>query len=80
MQVSMRKSALKAFTRPGRGLDSLWDVPRWDGAGYSRRAGHACKKDQKSFQKPWQRNPRPDIIISHDDQIEVFEIRPVDFE
>jgi hypothetical protein len=53
MQISMRKSALKAAQLGGE-LDSLWDVRRWDGAGESRaRSGHNCRKDRKSF-RPWQ--------------------------
>jgi len=41
--VSIRKSALKAYDGD---LDSLYDVPRWDGAGESRsRHGHNSHKD-----------------------------------
>jgi len=41
--VSMRKSALKIM---GGDLDTLYEVPRWDGAGESRaRSRHNCHKD-----------------------------------
>jgi hypothetical protein len=41
--VSIRKSSLKEY---GGDLDTLYDVPRWDGQGTSRsRAAHACRKD-----------------------------------
>lgn len=53
MHVSMRKSALKGFARPGRGLNNLWDSYRFDSGFRSRQAGHVCKKDEKSFKKPW---------------------------
>ena len=56
MLMSMRKSILKSsgLARPGRSLKSLYEVPRWDGAGTSRaRRGHNCHKDKKGY-RSWQ--------------------------
>lgn len=77
MHVSMRKSALKGFARPGRALKNLWDSHRLDCGFLSRYAGHACKKDNKSYRKPWQCNPRlnqPDIFLKHEDSVDIIEI------
>lgn len=41
-RLSMRLSATNDF---GGALDLWGDVPRWDGGGTSRWAGHACRKD-----------------------------------
>jgi len=53
---SIRKTALlKAGARPNHGVHNFYDIPRFDTWFRSRRAGHNCHKDRKSY-RPWRRN------------------------
>ena len=57
--ISIRKSSLKEL---GGNLDSMYEVPRWDGAGESRaRHGHNSHKDHCEHTVTRARNARRQI-------------------